>query len=142
MKVENRLYPAAEQLADLRRPGPDGPIVMVNLLRFRALAAYPDGRDAGLSGRDAYQRYGAAFAPLLHAIGGRVVYVGDARSLLVGEAEVLWDQVALAEYPSRAAFARLMSTPEYRAIAVHREAGLEGQLNIETLPGQVPGVDA
>jgi uncharacterized protein (DUF1330 family) len=135
MNVENRLYPEAEQMAALKRPGADGPIVMVNLLKFRERAHYPDGRDPHLSGRDAYQRYGAAFAPLLHAAGGRVVYVGDVNGLMLGRVDALWDQVALAQYPSRAEFLRLMATPEYRAITVHREAGLAGQLNIETAPG-------
>ncbi len=135
MNVENRLYPDAEQITELQRPGPDGPIVMVNLLKFRDRAAYPDGRDAELSGREAYHRYGAAFAPLLHAAGGRVVYVGDVTFLTVGQAESLWDEVALAEYPSREVFIRVTQSPEYREIAVHRTAGLAGQLNIETVHG-------
>lgn len=135
MNVENRLYPEADQIEELRRPGPDGPIVMVNLLKFRDQAAYPDGRDAHLSGREAYHRYGAAFAPMLRAAGGRVVYVGDVTFLTVGRVESGWDEVALAEYPSREAFIRLTLTPEYREIAVHRTAGLAGQLNIETVRG-------
>ena len=134
MNVENRLYPDPEQMAALRDAGPGGPIVMVNLLKFRERAAYPDGRDAELSGREAYLRYGIAFAPLLHSIGGRVVHVGDVSLLSLGRVESLWDQVACAEYPSREVFLRLTGSPEYRAIAVHREAGLEGQLNIETRP--------
>ena len=133
MNVENRVYPDAAQRAELAQPGPDGPIVMVNLLKFRERAQYPDGRDAHLSGRDAYQRYGRLFMPLLHGVGGRVVYVGRVNGLAVGVVESLWDEVALAEYPSRTVFVQLTSTPEYGEIAVHRAAGLEGQLNIETV---------
>lgn len=132
MNVENRVYPDPEQIAELRQPGPEGPIVMVNLIKFRERAEYPDGRDAHLSGREAYHRYGAAFAPLLRAAGGRVVYVGDVTFLMLGRVETPWDEVALAEYPSREAFFAVMSSPAYREITVHRAAGLAGQLNLET----------
>lgn len=135
MNVENRVFPDRAQRAELVQPGPDGPIVMVNLLKFREHAQYPDGRDAHLSGREAYQRYGRLFMPLLHGIGGRIVYSGNVNYLSVGVVESLWDEVALAEYPSRTVFVQLTSTPGYREIAVHREAGLEGQLNIETVRG-------
>jgi hypothetical protein len=46
--------------------------------------------------------------------------------------EDLWDEVALAEYPDRAALVAMSSSEAFREIAVHRTAGLEGQLNIET----------
>jgi uncharacterized protein (DUF1330 family) len=133
MNVENRVYPDPEQLARMGSPG-DGPIVMVNLLKFRDKARYPDGRDAELSGREAYHRYGVEVTKLLEALGGRVLFVGDVRSLSLGHVESLWDEVALAEYPSREAFLRMLTSREMRDIAVHREAGLEGQLNIETTP--------
>jgi uncharacterized protein (DUF1330 family) len=135
MNVENRVYPDRAQTDELRRHGERGPIVMVNLLKFRERAQYPDGRDPHLSGREAYHRYGAAFAPLLHAIGGRIVFVGDVTFLTLGRVESLWDEVALAEYPSREVFLRLTESPEYREIAVDRAAGLEGQLNVETVRG-------
>lgn len=134
MKVENRVYPDAAQIAELQKPGQDGPIVMVNLLKFHDRARYPDGRDADLTGREAYHRYGTAFVPLLQAAGGRVLFVGDVTFLSLGEVESLWDEVALAEYPSRAAFIAMTMAPGWREISVHREAGLAGQLNIETTP--------
>jgi uncharacterized protein (DUF1330 family) len=135
MHVENRVHPDAEQVAALQRPGADGPIVMLNLLKFRARAAYPDGRADEVSGREAFARYGMGFAPLLHAIGGRILFSGEVSLLAIGQADDLWDAVALAEYPSRAAFFQLATSPEYLAVAVHREAGLAGQLLIETAPG-------
>ena len=54
--------------------------------------------------------------------------------LTLGLVESLWDEVALAEYPNRAAMLQMALSPEFQAIAHHREAGLEGQLNIETVP--------
>jgi hypothetical protein len=62
------------------------------------------------------------------------LFAGDVSGLSLGRVECLWDEVALAEYPNRAAFVAMSMSPEWRAIAFHREAGLEGQLNIETVP--------
>lgn len=135
MNVENRVYPEPEQLQRLRGyKEADGPIVMVNLLKFRDRAHYPDGSDAHLSGRDAYVRYARAVAGLVESVGGKVLFAGAVTSLTLGRVDELWDEVALAEYPSRADFLRMMMSPELRAIEVHRAAGLEGQLNIETVP--------
>lgn len=135
MHVENRVYPDREQVEAQRASASQpGRIVMVNLLKFRERALYPDGRDAHLSGREAYQRYAVEVGKLVRACGGRVLYVGDVTFLQIGPVEELWDEVALAEYPSREAFLAMSSSPEWCAIAVHREAGLAGQLNIETTP--------
>ncbi|MDX2169514.1 MAG: DUF1330 domain-containing protein [Deltaproteobacteria bacterium] len=134
MDVENRLYPDAEQIAVLQQPGPDGPIVMVNLLKFRARAQYKDGRDAHLSGRDAYLRYSVLVAELLKQHGGRVVYAGDVTGLAIGQVASMWDEIALAEYPNRAALLAMSTSAEWIAASEHRSAGLEGQLNIETVP--------
>ena len=43
--------------------------------------------------------------------------------------------VAIAEYPSRKAMLAMVQSPEYQAITRHRDAGLEGQLNICTKAG-------
>ena len=51
---------------------------------------------------------------------------------MLGEVEDLWDQVAIAMYPSRKAMLEMISDPDYIKSAQHRVAGLEGQLNIET----------
>jgi hypothetical protein len=54
---------------------------------------------------------------------------------MIGEVEELWDAVALAEYPSLAAFRDMAMSPAMHAIEHHRKAGLAGQLNIRTKPG-------
>ena len=65
-------------------------------------------------------------------MGGQLVFHGKVTRLMLGEVEELWDTVAIAQYPSRAAMLEMMMLPEYQDIAVHRSAGLAGQLNIET----------
>ena len=134
MNVNNAVYPGAEQAAAFFGLTEDGPFVMVNLLKFKEKAEYADGSDAGQSGREAYERYGAEVAKLIAGLGGRILYSGPVTGLMIGEVEDLWDMVALAEYPSLAALRAMATSPEMRAIEHHRAAGLAGQLNIRTKP--------
>lgn len=138
MEVTNAVFPNEEQMAGFAAPDDGEPIYMVNLLKYRDSAEYEDGRDTGLSGREAYGLYSAAVPACLGKVGGKVVFEGNVRRLMLGEVEDLWDDVAIAMYPSRKAMLDMIMLPEYQAIAVHRSAGLEGQLNIETVgPGVV-----
>ncbi len=132
MRVENAVFPDKEQITSFFGGPENGPFVMVNLLKFKETAEYADGSDADLSGAKAYARYGKGIQACLAAVDGRQIYVGPVTGLMIGEVEELWDMVALVEYPSLAAMQKMMSSPEYRAIEVHRKAGLAGQLNIRT----------
>jgi uncharacterized protein (DUF1330 family) len=132
MKVVNQIHPSAEQAMAFFKSAEDGPMCMVNLLKFKEKAEYEDGSEPELSGRDAYLRYGAGVQACLAAIGGSARFTGLVTDLLLGEVEELWDMVAIAEYPSRAAMLQMVQSPEYQAITKHRDAGLAGQLNIRT----------
>lgn len=132
MQVTNSVYPNEEQLVGFTEPGPDGPIYMVNLLKFKEKAEYPDGRESDLSGQAAYAIYGAAVAELLKEFGGEAIFSAGVERLMLGEVEELWDTVAIAMYPSRAAMLEMLQSPKMQEIGVHRAAGLAGQLNIET----------
>ncbi|MAT92416.1 MAG: DUF1330 domain-containing protein [Halioglobus sp.] len=132
MHYDNALEPSKEQLDATLGGADDGPIYMLNLLKFRDRAQYADGRDSELSGRDAYALYGAGVVETLAEVGGSIVFAGHVTGLLLGEVEDLWDDVAIAMYPSRAAMLQMMASEKYQAIHVHREAGLAGQLNIQT----------
>ncbi|HBB55395.1 MAG TPA: DUF1330 domain-containing protein [Hyphomonadaceae bacterium] len=140
MIVLNALVPETPaQIDGLFSPGPKGPITVLNLLKFRAIAMYSDGSDGDVTGRAAYARYAEAVEPLIRARGGRTIYAGAVTFLAVGAVEDLWDHLALVEYPDRAALLGLVTSPEYLAIAIHRLAGLEGQLNIESVAALAPG---
>ena len=132
MKVTNKVVPDVEQAAAFFSGAEDGPFVMVNLLKFKANAEYPDGTDSHLTGAEAYARYGKAVRAHVEAVGGKTGYAGPVTGLLLGEVEELWDMIALAEYPSRAAMMAMIQSPKYQEIARHRSAGLQGQLNIRT----------
>lgn len=134
MEVTNEVMPTnAERVDEMLQPGPDGPIYMVNLLKFKESAAYEDGRETDLSGRQAYQIYGRGVTKLLPTYGGKVIFAGDVTFLSLGQVEDLWDEIAIAQYPNRGALVAMSSSDEWRALSVHRTAGLEGQLNIETV---------
>ena len=131
MKVENQVNPSIERIQDFFGPeAPTTPFVMVNLLKFKEKAEYPDGRETDLTGAEAYAVYGAAVTKIVEKLGGRMVFGGAITGLMLGEVEELWDMVGLVEYPSSAAFQQMVQSPEYQAIHVHRDAGLAGQLNI------------
>jgi len=132
VKVENSVIPTQEQMEGFLAPGPDGPISMVNLLKFKEKADYKDGRETELTGQEAYALYSRGVMETLVTVGGKLVFSGNVSRLMLGEVEDLWDTVAIAQYPSRAAMLEMMQLPEYQEISVHREAGLAGQLNIET----------
>ena len=133
MEVINKVVPNEEQMRGFLEPGHDGPIYMLNLLKFKEQAEYQDGRDTDLSGAEAYGIYATEVAEHLAKVGGALMLSARVERLMLGEVEELWDQVAIAMYPSRTAMFEMIQLPEYAEISVHRSAGLAGQLNIETV---------
>ena len=138
MEVHNAVSPTEAQIKGFFEPAAKAPIYMVNLLKFHEHANYEDGRESALSGREAYALYGKAVATLIQQVGGQIGFSGEVSRLMLGEVESLWDEVAIAMYPSRAAMMEMIQLPEYAEISVHRTAGLAGQLNIETVDGIGP----
>ena len=132
MIVVNAVYPEPAQAKAFFTGEEDGPFVMVNLLRFKPKATYEDGSNPDMTGKEAYDIYGAAVTKLVEGLGGKIRFSGDVTGLMLGEVEDLWDMVGLAEYPSLAAFRAMSMSPEMQAISHHRSAGLAGQLNIKT----------
>jgi uncharacterized protein (DUF1330 family) len=107
----------AEFAAFAARAGEDAPVVMLNLLSFK-----PEG------GRERYEDYGAAVAPLLEKVGGRIVFFGEPAPPLLGEGS--WDLVVLVEYPARQAFLDMVGSSEYQAIGhLRTEALMRGELH-------------
>lgn len=132
MKVENKVIPNEEQMKGFLEGDDEKPIYMVNLLKFKEKAEYEDGRETNLTGQEAYAIYGQEVQEHLAKVGGGGTFSGKVTRLMLGEVEDLWDAVAIATYPNKKAMMTMMMDPEYQKSAVHRSAGLEGQLNIET----------
>jgi len=118
---EPSIEPTREQIAALASSEADGPIAMLNLLRFRDEALAPD---AGMSGAEAYGLYGQGVAPYLEAAGARVLSAVACDLSVIGPEEAEWDMAIIVEYPSRQAFIGMVSDPGYQEVAVHRTAAL------------------
>ena len=132
MKVENKVMPNEKQMEEFLEEGHDEPIFMVNLLKFKDRAEYPDKRESNLSGKEAYAIYSKEVVGHLEKVGGKPIFGSEVTRLMLGEVEDLWDQVAIAMYPNRKAMLKMISDPDYIKSAQHRVAGVAGQLNIET----------
>ena len=119
----------AERLATIG-PSDDGPVWMVNYMRYRPVAVYADGRPATISGREADDLY----APLnvLAAIGAEVALFGE---VVVGDgAERDWDRVAIVRYPTRRSFVEMQARPDFQELYVHKEAGMEFTIIFAAIP--------
>ncbi len=133
------IEPDTEALGRFLAEPEDGPIVMINLLRYREEAAYEEGFAAApCTGAEAYGRYSEGVTPLLGRAGARPIWIGLVRSALIAEAGEEWDNAILVEYPSRKAFVEMVSSPEYQAIAPHRTAALADSRLIATSGTLVP----
>lgn len=118
-----------ELIRELLMAPTEGPFYMVNLIRFRERAEYPDGRETDLTGREANDLYDAI--PWITAIGARPVFVGDVSATTYGE-QGEWDQVAIVEYPCPLALLAMSAHPGFRATEIHKEAGLEASIVMVT----------
>jgi uncharacterized protein (DUF1330 family) len=120
------INPDESQLRTLLSSGDDGPLQFVNLLAYRPRAVYPQQHElatAGLTGAEAYGRYGAIALDHVTRRGGTLMFYGDVLHVLIGR-PVAWDQIAIMQYPSIEAFVDMIRDPDYQAGLVHRDAGL------------------
>lgn len=102
----------------------EGPIHMLNLVKLREMADYPDGRAA--TGAEAYAAYGRETSHILKELGGRIVWRGKMEAMLIGPQEGEdWDLCFIAEYPSVDAFVSMIKRPDYREAMVHRQAAVK-----------------
>ena len=114
--------PTGAGLKQFLAEDPGGPVVMLNLLRFR-----PDG------GRERYAEYVEHFRRTSAPHGAEVLYVGDGATALVAEDGQAWDAVLLVRYPGRQAFSDMVRDPAYQAGShLRTEALLEAVLQPTT----------
>lgn len=121
------LNPEALRVKELLAGDPPGPLQFLNLLAYHPTARYPAGHpmaEKGLTGAEAYALYGQVAIRHVTKRGGRLALYNDVVQGLIGD-DGGWDQVAIMEYPSVAAFVDMVRDSDYRASLVHRDAGLE-----------------
>lgn len=123
------IYPAKAQIEALLASSEEGPVVMVNLLKFKPRA---DAPDEGRTGEEAYRLYGDAMIRFVTSKGGRLIWSGRVTSQVVGRGGEEFHSVAIVEYPSRQAFVEIAMDPFVAKIGEHRAAGLEMQWLLAT----------
>ncbi len=109
--------------------GISGPVVMLNLLRFRETADYSSAPELAppspITGEAAYRLYMEHTLPHLERSGGKILFYGQGGQFLIGPAEERWDAAMLVQQASTAAFMAFASDREYLAGIGHRTAALE-----------------
>jgi len=126
--------PTREQFAALTGQQIDGPLQMLNLIRLKKKVVYPSGERA--TGAEAYAAYGKASAPVFKRVGGKIVWRGDFRQMVIGPADEMWDIAFIAQYPTTAAFAEMLKDPEYQKAVSHRQAAVETSRLVCLTPGK------
>ena len=117
------IRPNKEQFIELMNASDDGPVVMLNLLKFK-----PRG------GSQEYGKYGESVTKMVEERGGQLLWQGKVDQTLIGPVEESWDAVALVQYPSRKAFIEMTTSKEYDKAHDHREGGLERTLLLACTP--------
>lgn len=105
----------------------DMPIHMLNLVRLRDKAVYPEGHEhavKGWTGAEAYAEYGRSSGPIFQRVGGAVVWRGHLEAVLTGPAEEHWHLAFIAQYPHAGAFLEMVTDPDYRLAVVNRQAAV------------------
>lgn len=104
-------------------PEKDGPIYMVNLMKYHEVAQY-DGTNteaAAISGREADDKYNPA--SVLNKIGADMVFIGDVTGNYTGSED--WDRIAVVRYATRKSFIDMQSRKDFSEKHVHKNAGMQ-----------------
>ncbi len=112
-----------EQLERMIAAPSEGPFYMFNLIRFREQAVYADGRETERTGREA----NALYSPIefLTAIGARIVFNTDVDEKVDGDDDVVWESIAIVEYPCPIAFFAMATNPAFMERLEHKDAAVE-----------------
>ena len=109
----------------------DKPMWALNLMKYRPIADYQDGRDLHISGADADMLYNPT-GPLAE-VGGRVMLATDVLHQISGD-EITWDRVAVAYYPKRMAMMEMQQLPSFIDLHAHKDAAMEFTIVMASMP--------
>jgi hypothetical protein len=105
----------------------DRPIHMLNLIKFRELAEYPEGHPdhgKGLTGLEAYAIYRKGFQRVVAGDGAAMVWEAPLECVVTGPPGE-WDEAFVMGYPNSAAFMAMVRNEEYiRDVVPHRTAAV------------------
>ena len=113
-----------EELQKYMQHPDNQPVVMINLLKFK------NETEDGVDGAEFYKCYKQKAAELLKQVGGKLLWIGNSDQYIIGGDNDKWDEVLLVEYPSRAAFLKMISLPEFEEVQKDRKASLNSTVLI------------
>lgn len=120
-----------EYAADLagREPDLDGPIYMVNFMKYKTVADYRDGSGEAISGIEADDKYSPV--DVLKKIGAHVAFHGR---VVAQGADDEWDRMGIVRYPTRRSFIEMQDRPDFKKKVVHKDAGMDYTVIVGALP--------
>jgi uncharacterized protein (DUF1330 family) len=133
--VSRHVDPERAQFEAFKGLDRETPLDMLNLVAFNDLANYPGDHDLardGLTGAQAYARYGIESGPVLEKVGGSILWRGAFEATLIGPADEAWDAMFIAHYPNAHSFLAMVSDPDYRRAVLHRQAAVRTSRLIRT----------
>jgi len=138
-EISGYIDPTRQQFDIFKALPRDHPIEMLNLVRLRARASYPEGHEMAnrpVSGKEAYSSYGRETAPILRRLGAGIVWRGAFQSVLTGSGSERWDLVFVARYPTAHAFLAMVTDHDYRRAVVHRQAAVRTSRLVRCAPAE------
>lgn len=119
----------------------DGPVVMLNLLRFNEVAdfnACPELKtETPISGRECYKTYMKYTAPFLTEAGGELLYFGNTLPYIIGPMDEKWDVMLLVKHASKEEFIKFSSNEQYLKILGYRTAALKDSRLMPIMEGRI-----
>lgn len=115
------IKPTRDQIKRLAASEDDGPVVMLNLLRF----AKDAGGGAAGTGADSYDTYGDKMRDIMASRGIKLLWRGRGDQVVIGDDDDdAWDMILLVEYPSRKVFLEMGASKDYEKVGEHRTNAL------------------
>ncbi|WP_417318426.1 hypothetical protein [Emcibacter sp.] len=119
------VFPTDKQIEEFTESDPDQPVLMINLVRLRENAQYPENSDHGpCSGAKAFDTYVEMGTEIAEKVGGRILVGESIQNIFIGPEDEKWDRFYLIWYPSMRMLLDLLSSPEFIALTIHRTASV------------------
>ena len=118
--------PMMKEFRELAQSDDGREYYMVNLLKFRKVAQYPEGSSFGDDPMAANDRYNKAIIPRLFKYGSHPVFVSKVMGRFIHpEDKEDWDQVAMVRYRSRRDMLKMVIDMAGVEVGIHKWAALE-----------------
>ena len=133
------LEPSLDSIKSFLMRNNNGPIVMLNLLKFRKVADYSltpnlEPKES-ISGKEAYKLYTDKTFSFVRKMEGEVLFYGNCDKFLIGPESELWDAVLIIKYKHVQDFIDMTANSEYIKGYGHRLAALEDSRLLPVVEG-------